>query len=205
MKLTRLMVSASIVILVGLLGLIFIETRPLTSPNNTVTSRAISQTQSGANTTSNSISQSSDHNNTTKGPLTGKNIVNITSIQVTKTGPIGPFLLVAVPHINSTYSAGSTISLNFSIAFANVGDEGYIQYNSSASLANVSVVTPGFQLLHVIVNFNPDENPLYLPMQNFVKAIFVFSAPSKAYSGPLLIHLDAQPTGPPVYGKNPGF
>lgn len=197
----RLAISATVCVLVAAAGVIFLQV-PTRAPSNSAAGTEVGSSTSQIVTLGQQTTLSVVHS--IKSP-DQSGVVNITSIAVTKTGPIGKLLLISAPALNSTYPAGNSIALNFSIAFANIGDEGYIQYNSSASLANVSISTPGFRLQNVIVMHNPNENPIFLPMQNFVHATFVVKLPSYNYSGPLTFHFDAQPTGQPVYGINPGF
>ena len=188
LSLAKLAVSAIVLVLGFASTLIFLESAKSGPSNSTLiteVTNSTSETITLRQQTTLSVLQTTTRSN-------HSSIVNITSIVLMKTGPIGKLLLISSPVLNSSYSAGDSIRLNFSIAFANVEDEGYIQYNASASYANVSISTAGFQLLSVVILQNPNENPIFLPMQNFVHATFVIKLPSASYSGPLSIHFDAQ-------------
>lgn len=156
------------------------------------TTQGISLTSSGVQLTSEiSIATSNFANETgTK--------ANITSLQIFRTGKTANFLLVTSPDGNGRV-LGAAIMLNLSLVYENLGDEAMLVYNSTATSANITLLSAGFHIVNLTANGIVSGNPVFLPQQTIIRVTLLIAAPAINYSGPLKLQIDAEPAGGPVY------
>jgi hypothetical protein len=125
---------------------------------------SISNSQSQASTSSSEIFNSSISNDGT----TYADRLLIRGVVVAWGGPLGQYFQLYSPTFsNRSYVIGENIPINFSVLFLTSSDEG-VSYNGTTAYLNVTIESPGFQLVSVELHNNFDQNPIFVTSNTLI-------------------------------------